>query len=130
MKKIAGFIGDLFLNFRPSSLAFYGMRITGLALALFLIIHIYSVGHVVESGWSFNGAMAFYDTGLGKFGHWMEFFLFLAVLFHAANGVRVIACDFFSLTRRQKHWLWGTMTVAFIIAIASFPRFVLSGWYW
>jgi succinate dehydrogenase / fumarate reductase cytochrome b subunit len=125
MKAIESFIKDLFLNFRLSSFAFYGMRITGLALAFFLIVHIYSVSQVLNGG--LDKTFKAYDSPLW---YWGEFFIFLAFLFHAANGIRVMLGDFFSLTRAQKGILYGTMLVAFALAVAAFPKFILTGWYW
>ena len=122
MKAIAGFLRDLKLNFSPGTAAFYMMRLTGIAIAVFLIIHLYSVGQAVDGQAAFDRMMEGYDNTLG---HWMEYFILLAVLFHAANGFRVIVADFFSLTRRQKELLWGTMTAAFVIAMVSIWRFLL-----
>lgn len=128
--KIASFIKDFFLNLRFSQIAFVGMRITGIALAFFLLFHMYSVGTVTHSDDAFNNTMEFYNSGMGPVGHWVEFLLLLAVLFHAANGVRVMIGDFFGLTRYQRGLFWGAMAVAFVIAVAAFPQFILGHWYW
>jgi succinate dehydrogenase / fumarate reductase cytochrome b subunit len=121
MKRIFGFIGDFFLNLRWSTIAFYGMRVTGLALAFFLLLHLFSVGQIAWSEKAFDKTMGAYDTKLFHFG---EYFVLLAVLFHVANGMRVMIGDFFAVTKTQRAILLVTMLAAFAIAVFAAFRFL------
>lgn len=90
-------------TFTFNYLAFLLMRITGLALVLYLILHIWSIGHVRQGASSFDATMAAYN----KLPFWFfEYLLLLAVLYHMFNGLRLTLADFFSLTKRQAQMLW------------------------
>lgn len=79
------------------------MRMTGIGLALYLFLHIWSVGQVQRGGETFNATMRGYNSPLW----WAcEYLLLLAVLYHMFNGLRLIAADFLNLTEAQSKMLW------------------------
>ncbi|PIQ82971.1 MAG: succinate dehydrogenase, cytochrome b556 subunit [Candidatus Omnitrophica bacterium CG11_big_fil_rev_8_21_14_0_20_64_10] len=66
-------------------------RLSGLGVLLFLVIHILDTALVLWGADLYNRVIAIYRMpifGIGEIG------LFAAVLFHALNGIRVVAVDF------------------------------------
>ena len=65
-------VRDTLLNFNPGMLAFVAHRVTGVALSVYLILHILTLSSVVKGPEQFNEALKYYDN---PFGHFMEFLL-------------------------------------------------------
>ncbi len=83
-------------------------RLTGIALALYVFPHFISIHE------SRAGALVFNETLAGFQGPLFaaaEFIIVLSVTFHAFNGLRIIAVDFFDLSHREK-WLSGVVIAA------------------
>lgn len=108
-------------TFTFNYLAFLLMRITGIALAVYLFLHIWSIGQVLRGTEAFEAKMASYNTPLGWL---MEYSLLLAVLYHIMNGLRVIVADFFGLTEKQSGMLWGAGFVVVAVGAACFSVFL------
>jgi len=66
-------------------------RVTGVAVLLFLMIHILDTSLIMLGPTWYNWIIGFYRLPI--FGL-MEIGLFAAVLYHALNGVRIIIFDF------------------------------------
>ena len=80
-------------------------RISGLALILYLPLHIWVTHYVARGPEEFNRVMAAVSTRLFKV---VEVFLLAAVLYHAFNGLRVILIDleWIRTIRAQKIAFW------------------------
>lgn len=95
-----GFIKDVKLNRNPGQISFFLHRVTGVALALYLILHI-----IFHSTALFMGPGA-YDRLLSvlenPFGRFLELITILAVVIHMSNGVRLLLIDFFDIARGHK----------------------------
>lgn len=84
-------------------------RITGVAVFFFLLVHVLDTALVRVSPDAYDRVIAFYKTPIVNL---MEVGLVGAVLFHALNGIRVIAIDFWEKgPRYQRQMLWGIMVV-------------------
>ncbi|MEI2716662.1 MAG: succinate dehydrogenase, cytochrome b556 subunit [Candidatus Nanopelagicales bacterium] len=84
-------------------------RITGVAVLFFLYVHVLDTALVRVSPAAYDLVIASYKTPLVNL---MEVGLVGAVLFHALNGLRIIAVDYWSKgTRYQKQMLWATVVV-------------------
>ena len=119
MDRVFSYVGMLKATFTLNFFAFLLMRVTGIALAVFLFLHIWTVGQVRSGVQEFNGAMAAYNAPIG----WaMEYLLLLAVLYHMMNGLRLMAADFLSLTGRQSELLW--LAGMFVIGMGAYAFFV------
>ncbi len=115
------FIKEWYLNFNWGMLAFVFHRITGLALVLYIVLHIYSIGHSIGGGESFNRMMEGYNTPVG---HVMEYFLLLAVLWHMFNGLRITITDFLRFSHQQRRLILWVFILCGVIALASLFRFI------
>ena len=84
-------------------------RVTGFAIFMFLLVHVIDTALVRVSPEAYNEVIATYKNpimGVGEAG------LVAAILFHAFNGLRVIAVDFWSQGPRfQRQLLWAVGVV-------------------
>ena len=101
-------------------------RISGLGVLLFLTIHIADTSMVYFYPPLYEEALKIYKSipfGIG------EIFLMAAVLYHAANGIRVALVDFFpQLTTKQREmWIvvWAIFLVTFIPSAYIMGRGIL-----
>ncbi|MFH1863065.1 MAG: succinate dehydrogenase, cytochrome b556 subunit [bacterium] len=98
--------------------AFVLHRITGLALSLYLIMHLYVVSSLHKPE-NFDRVMAFLNQPLFKL---LEIGLLFAVVYHALNGVRVFLIDFCKMTKLHARIWWVLATIGFVIfAIGAYP---------
>ena len=110
------YVTEFFRNPNIGMFSFIGQRVTGIALTLYLVLHLYSVGSVVQGTRSFNDMMNSYDT---PFGHTLEWLLLVCVLFHMFNGLRIVVVDWLHLVKVQKPLFWGGMALTFVISVIS-----------
>ena len=96
-------------------------RLSGVALAVYLIPHFVSVNAA-------RGGPAALDAELGGFATPLfaaaEYVLVLTVAFHLLNGLRIIAIDFLDLSRRQKLLFWLVMAGCAAVFLAASTLFV------
>lgn len=65
-------------------------RISGLAILLYFILHIFVTGSRLGGESSWTAEMAKLDTPVFKFG---EFLVFIAFAYHALNGIRLVIAE-------------------------------------
>ena len=119
MDRIFTYAGMLRTTLTLNFFAFLLMRLTGIALAVFLFLHIWTIGQVQRGVQEFNTAMSAYNTPAG----WaMEYVLLLAVLYHMKNGIRLIAADFLGMTERQSELLW--LAGMFVLGLGAYAFLV------
>jgi succinate dehydrogenase / fumarate reductase cytochrome b subunit len=123
------YVEETFKNFHSGMLSFIGQRLTGIAIVFYLVMHIYSLSSVLRGGKdpeigenAFRAMMASYDTPLFRVG---EFLLFIAIAFHALNGVRIVLADWLGLTRIQKQMFWGVVAGTAFVSAVAIPFFFL-----
>lgn len=116
-------VEDAALNFSLGNVARILQRLTGLALTLYLIIHIWVLGAASGGASAFNERMAIFESGWFAF---LESFIVFLVAFHMFNGWRTVLIDFVQLSRWQKvlfqFALVGTLAVAAISGWLFFDR--------
>lgn len=66
-------------------------RLTGLGILLYLLMHIFVTSVKIYGKESWEAVMGFVDAPIFHLG---EYILFVAVIFHAANGIRLIVTEF------------------------------------
>lgn len=92
-------------------------RVTGVLIFFFLFVHVLDTALVRVSPEAYDEVVATYKTPWVAL---LEYALVAAVLFHALNGLRVIAVDFWSKgTRYQKSMLWTVVAVWFVLMVGS-----------
>ena len=92
-------------------------RITGVAIYFFLLVHILDTSIVRISPQAYNGVINEYKTPLMGLG---EFFLVVAIGYHALNGLRIILIDFWSVGARHQRLLWIIVLLLWVVLIAGF----------
>lgn len=107
-------------------------RITGIGIAVFLVIHIIDTFFVVAYPALYDHTVSIYGGVLGGQYYWIlrwafrlgELGLIACVLFHAVNGVRVILVDFAPRTLAyQKEMAWAVLAV-FVVLMAPISAVV------
>jgi len=90
------------------------MRISGVALTLYLILHIYVLHHLLDGPAAFDELMQTIQSPLFKV---LEVALLGAVLYHALNGVRILWIDFGSGAKNHQPWFWATVSIGVVAFI-------------
>src|SRR3954468_19471345 len=99
----------------PGMWSWVAHRITGVLTFFFLFAHVLDTALVRVSPESYDRVI---DTYKNPFVNLMEVGLVGAVLFHALNGLRVIAVDFWSKgTRLQRQMLWTVVAIWVVVMI-------------
>lgn len=101
------------LNFRTGMWAWTLHRISGVALSVYLIVHIIVISSSTRgsAGINFNSLLA---TLTMPFFLVLDLALWAAVLYHTLNGIRVLLFDIGIGVKRQKEVFWGFMAVAIL----------------
>ena len=92
-------------------------RISGVLIFLFLFAHVLDTALVRVSPEAYNSVMSAYKTpivGLGEAG------LVAAVIFHALNGLRIVAVDFWAKGPRYQRQMFWAVVVGFVVLFAPF----------
>ncbi|OKK20895.1 succinate dehydrogenase [Streptomyces sp. CB00455] len=95
-------------------------RVTGVLIFFFLFVHVLDTALVRVSPEAYDDVVATYKTPIVAL---LEYGLVAAILFHALNGLRVIAVDFWSKgPRHQKTMLWWVVGIwVVLMAGAVYP---------
>ena len=97
-----------------SQLAWFGHRASGLGVLLFLFLHIVETSTVLFGPEVYDFTQTFYKNLPAKLG---EVLLFAALIYHALNGLRVIAMDFWpGLTIYYRPLTYGVI-IATVVAM-------------
>ena len=90
-------------------------RITGIAVFFFLYVHVLDTALVRVSPEAYDLVIATYKTPIVNL---LEVGLVGAVLYHALNGLRVIAVDFWARgPRYQRQMLWAVVGIWLVVMI-------------
>ncbi|MFF9767004.1 succinate dehydrogenase, cytochrome b556 subunit [Streptomyces sp. NPDC053086] len=92
-------------------------RVTGVLIFFFLFVHVLDTALVRVSPEDYDKVVATYKTPIVAL---LEYGLVAAILFHALNGLRVIAVDFWSKgPRYQKQMFWVVGVVWAVLMLCS-----------
>jgi succinate dehydrogenase / fumarate reductase cytochrome b subunit len=106
---------------REGQIAWLLHRITGIGVFLFLLLHIVDIFLMSFGPGVFDAVLFIYHQFLFKL--LIVFGLYLGVLYHALNGIRVVLIDFFPPLARYQAQLWRVQLVIF--ALAYIPSAIL-----
>jgi fumarate reductase subunit D len=84
-------------------------RISGIALALFLPLHFWTLSNAV------NGSLAWTEQPLVKLGEWL---IVVALAAHLGGGLRVLALEFLAWRDWQKSLAAGAAALALGVGLA------------
>ena len=122
MQKLKEGFKDLLKDRNPGMLSFWIHRVTGVAVTIFLFLHIFTLSAVFRGKDAYDYASSKFDT---KSGYIFQYILLLAVAVHLLNGIRITVADFWGLTRFQKKLLWLSLFAFSIIAVVGIFTVVL-----
>lgn len=93
-------------------------RVTGVLIFFFLLVHVLDTALVRVSPHAYDSTINTYKTPLVNL---MEYGLTAAILFHALNGLRVVAVDFWSKgPKYQKQMLWSVVGIWVVLMAGAF----------
>lgn len=104
MYKTTGFMSFLF------------RRVSGVALALYLFIHMLVIGSVNSGASSFDSAMTFLTQPLFKL---FEIALLAAFAYHSLDGIRLLLVHYMNITDQRKAMFYALMVVAFLVVLVG-----------
>ena len=99
-------------------------RITGVAVILFLFVHIADTALVAFGPELYERVVQVYHNPLIRL---MEMGLAAAVLFHALNGIRIIIIDFVPRTADYHRQMFGIVVGLYILLLAPAMFFMGRG---
>lgn len=113
-KKTSVYKGD------PGMWAWVAHRISGVAIFFFLLVHVLDTALVTVSPETYNSVIDMYKNPIVGL---MEIGLVALVLFHALNGLRIVAVDFWSKgARYQRQMLWAVVGIWVVVFAAAAAR--------
>jgi succinate dehydrogenase / fumarate reductase, cytochrome b subunit len=96
-------------------LAWFGHRASGLGVLLYLFMHIVETSTVLFGPDVYNAAVGIFKNLPARLG---EIVLMAALVYHALNGMRVIAMDFWpGLTTYYRPLTYGVITATIVAMI-------------
>jgi succinate dehydrogenase / fumarate reductase cytochrome b subunit len=104
MYKSTGFISFLF------------RRISGVALVLYLFMHMWVIGSVNAGPEVFDARLALVQTPLFKLA---EVALLAAVVYHGFDGIRLLIVHYFNVTEYRKSLFYAMFATFVILTIAG-----------
>lgn len=105
-------------NMKTGMWAWVGHRLTGLALVVYVFMHLsfLTTGALSEGGADFDKLMATTSQPLFVA---MDFMLVIIVIYHAMNGFRIMLFDLGVGIRRQKLVFWICMAVSAVLIVGG-----------
>ena len=90
-------------------------RLSGIALAVFLPLHFWVLGHALEGEMRLDSALAWTEQPLVKLGEWA---IVLALAAHLGGGLRVLALEFLPWRDWQKSLAAAAAALALAVGLA------------
>jgi len=91
-------------------------RISGLALVLYLFLHLWVIGSANSGVAAFNARLDAVQTPIFKL---FEIALLAAVVYHAFDGIRLLLIHYFDLTEYRKSLFWAVIVISAILTLAG-----------
>ena len=106
---------DLRAHRHPAWWAYLMHRLSGLALALFLPLHFWALGRVLQGAAALDGFLRFSQQPLFKFAEWG---LVVLLALHMTGGVRLLLIEFAPWSGLRKDWIAGAAGCAALAGLA------------
>lgn len=104
-------------------------RVSGLAILLFLLIHIVDISMLGFGPAVYNNSIVLFDQWIVRL---LSLALIAAILFHAFNGIRIILIDFWRKAVKYQKVLFAivmVLTIALFIPAAYFVMKPVLTWF-
>jgi succinate dehydrogenase / fumarate reductase cytochrome b subunit len=124
MAAIASIFQAVTYRGREGQIAWMLHRVTGVGVFLFLALHISNIFLMSFPAHVFNAVLVFYHSVLFKL--LSVFGLYLGVLYHALNGIRVMIVDFWPGAGKYQAPLWRVQMVVFVLAFVPSAAIMLA----
>lgn len=96
----------------PGMLAWAFHRISGVAIWLFLVLHVFDIWLAGVNPELYDEVLQVYASPIGRVG---ETLLGAALLYHALNGLRIVIMDFWPAMTRYHRQMWAASWVLFVL---------------
>ncbi len=96
--------------------AFVLRRLTGVALVIYLLLHIWVIGGINGGASTFDSRMEFLGKPLFRLA---EIGLLAAVIYHGFDGIRLLIVHYFNVTDYRKSLFYAVMVVSVMLTIAG-----------
>jgi succinate dehydrogenase / fumarate reductase, cytochrome b subunit len=107
---------------KEGQIAYILHRVTGVAVILFLFVHLVENFFLLMGEEAYNKAIGIYDTWYFRLG---EVGLIAAVVYHAFNGLRVIAIDFWQASTKHHKTMWYAVLIACVLVLLPVAKIML-----
>ena len=124
MAAIASIFGAATYRGREGQIAWMLHRVTGVGVFLFLALHISNIFLMSFPAHVFNSVLIFYHGVLFKLVS--IFALYLGVLYHALNGIRVMIVDFWPGAGKYQAPLWRVQMIVFVLVFVPSAVLMLA----
>ncbi len=122
MNKVRALVrGNLLPQLNIGSVSWLLHRVTGVALAVYLLPHFISINSARGGREALDAALGWYAGPLIAASEWL---LVMGVAFHMFNGLRIIAVDFFDLSHTQKILFWCVMAACTAVLLGASSIFL------
>ena len=124
MAAIASMFRAVSYRGREGQIAWMLHRVTGVGVFLFLGLHILNIFLMSFPAHVFNSVLFLYHSVLFKL--LSIFGLYLGLLYHALNGIRVMIVDFWPGAGKYQAPLWRVQMVVFVLAFVPSAAIMLA----
>lgn len=100
---------------RTGMVAWVLHRLTGLGLVVYIVLHVWGL-KALSNREAYNELIAGYHAPIFKLA---EFGLWIAVVYHMMNGLRIVLIDFLGWSPNQKRLFWTLGIVALLMILAG-----------
>ncbi len=97
-------------------ISFVLRRLTGVALVIYLFVHMWVIGSVNSGPEAFDARLALVQTPIFKLA---EIALLAAVVYHALDGIRLLIVHYVGVTEYRKSLFYAAFAVAALLTIAG-----------
>ncbi len=97
-------------------ISFVLRRVSGVALVIYLGLHMWVIGSVNAGPEVFDARLATVQTTFFKF---LEIALLAAVVYHAFDGIRLLIVHYFRVTEYRKSLFYAAFAVSALLTIAG-----------
>ena len=97
-------------------ISFVLRRITGVALVIYLFLHMWVIGSVNLGPEAFDARLNMVQTPIFKL---LEIALLAAVVYHAFDGIRLLIIHWFNVTNYRTSLFYAAFAISAILVIAG-----------